>query len=131
MIPIRRVALAVTLAALGALAPAGPSALLGGARPLAAQHRTSPEVQARVDSIVARMTLEEKVGQMTQIDINQFVADPAHPVGPDGKVRLDPRKLREGIVQRHIGSILNVPGEALSMDAWHDVVRQIQDVATR
>jgi len=84
--------------------------------------------RARVDSLLARMTLEEKVGQMTQLTLSSFTArDTPH----RDSVRLDPAKLREGIVDRHIGSILNVEQAALTLEGWHDAIRQIQSVAVR
>ena len=96
--------------------------------PLAAQQAPARAVRARVDSLLARMTLEEKVGQMTQIDLPNFLAAGAQ--SPDS-VRLDLQKLRTGIVQRHIGSILNSPGSAPTVKGWNGLIRQIQDVATR
>lgn len=105
-----------------------PLALVLAAAPLSAQHVPTPQVRARVDSLLARMTLEEKIGQMTQLTIQNFLAP--GPQTPDN-VRLDPAKLRQGIVDRHIGSILNAPDFALTVDGWHSVLRQIQDVATR
>lgn len=84
--------------------------------------------RARVDSLLARMTLEEKVGQMTQLTLGAFTA--AGTPHRDS-VRLDTAKLREGIVRRHIGSILNTEAAALSVQGWHDAVRQIQGMAMR
>jgi beta-glucosidase len=71
---------------------------------------------AQVDATLGRMTLEEKVGQMTQLTIGAL-PDAAH--------------LRQAIVDRHVGSILNVVDTALSLDGWHALIRQIQDIATK
>jgi beta-glucosidase len=97
-----------------------------------AQPQPSPALaaarRARVDSLLARMTLEEKVGQMTQLTVAAFTArDTPH----RDSIRLDTAKLREGIVGRHIGSILNVEGGALTVEGWHDAIRQIQSLAMR
>jgi beta-glucosidase len=105
------------------LALAGPAGL-----PAQAPAPTEAAVHARVDSLLARMTLEEKVGQMTQLTLGAFAA-PGTP--HRDSVRLDAQKLREGIVDHHIGSILNVEGGALSVQGWHDALRRIQDVAVR
>lgn len=48
----------------GVAAPAVPAIW-----PAATQHRADPAIEARVRSIVAGMTLEQKIGQMTQADI--------------------------------------------------------------
>lgn len=80
-----------------------------------------------VDSLLARMTLEEKVGQMTQVTLDVLSASPQ----TDSTVHeLDPDKLREAIVDRHVGSILNVYLEAFSLEHWRVVLNAIQEVAT-
>ncbi|HKP76867.1 MAG TPA: glycoside hydrolase family 3 N-terminal domain-containing protein, partial [Longimicrobiaceae bacterium] len=70
----------------------------------------------------------EKVGQMTQLTLSAFAAEGSP---QRDSVRLDPAKLRAGIVDHHIGSVLNVLGGALSLEGWHDAVRQVQGVAMR
>ena len=98
-----------------------------------APSRTGPQdrgaVDARVDALLRRMTLEEKVGQMTQVNLGVVAADAAEQRA--GRVTLDARKLREALVTRHVGSIINVLDAALPVDGWHALVREIQDVATR
>ncbi|HEU4454594.1 MAG TPA: glycoside hydrolase family 3 N-terminal domain-containing protein [Longimicrobium sp.] len=93
-----------------------------------AQAPRGPALRARVDSLLARMTLEEKVGQMTQLTIGAIAAEgsPTRDL-----VRLDPRKLREAVVERHVGSLLNVIGGSLTLEGWHQLVGEIQDVATK
>jgi len=104
--------------------------LVTAATPACAQPRPSPALAAarrtRVDSLLARMTLEEKVGQMTQLTVSTFTAR-GTPLRDS--IRLDPAKLREGIVNRHIGSILNVESGALPVEGWHAAIRQIQSMA--
>jgi beta-glucosidase len=100
-------------------------ALTAGAGHLDAQ---TAAMRARADSLIARMTLEEKVGQMTQLTLAAFAA-PGTP--HRDSVRLDLAKLREGIVRRHIGSIINVEQGALTVDGWHDAIRAIQGIAMR
>ncbi len=73
------------------------------------------------------MTLEEKVGQMTQINLG-VIAAPAADQRP-GRVTLDRRKLREALVTRNVGSIINVLDAALPAEGWHALVREVQDVA--
>jgi beta-glucosidase len=80
----------------------------------------------RVEALLSRMTLEEKVGQMTQVTLTAVAADEQ---GVDGHVRLDPERLREAIVEHHVGSILNVHDASLTLEGWHALLTEIQDVA--
>ncbi|HEX6037327.1 glycoside hydrolase family 3 N-terminal domain-containing protein [Longimicrobium sp.] len=83
---------------------------------------------SRVDSLLARMTLEEKVGQMTQLTLAVVAAED----GPQrDSVRIDPAKLREAIVERHVGSLLNVVGGSLSVEGWHRLMAEVQGMALR
>jgi beta-glucosidase len=86
--------------------------------------------QARFDRearrLVAQMTLEEKVGQMTQITLEQFGTS-----GPDGRFLLDEKKLREGIVNHHLGSILNCGGQARTPENWQEIITRMQEIATK
>lgn len=94
-----------------------------------AQRSTPAAVRARVDDLLARMTLDEKIGQMTQLTIETVAATPA--AEKNGFLALDSAKLRHAIVDRHIGSLINVTDAALSVEGWHRLITQIQDVATK
>src|SRR5436190_11398170 len=89
--------------------------------------RTGPQrdYTQRIEDLLKRMTLEEKVGQMTQLAIGMVVS------GRDQDVRIDPAKLDKAIVKYGVGSILNVSDQALTLDTWHQIISQIQDVATK
>ncbi|MEW6509850.1 MAG: glycoside hydrolase family 3 N-terminal domain-containing protein [Bacteroidota bacterium] len=82
----------------------------------------------RVQDLLRQMTLEEKVGQMTQVTIDVVSK------GVDGRLEpheLDSAKLDRAILQYHVGSILNVGPAGYSVDHWNEVITTIQDVATR
>lgn len=79
-----------------------------------------------VRRLVAQMTPEEKVGQMTQITLEQFGKS-----GSDGYFVLDEQKLREGIVEHHLGSILNNAGQARTVKNWQEILTKMQDLATK
>ncbi|MFQ5675931.1 MAG: glycoside hydrolase family 3 N-terminal domain-containing protein [bacterium] len=89
---------------------------------------TSTNLGKQVQDLLARMTLEEKVGQMTQVTL-QVVSKTRGT--PDQKHEIDPEKLREAIVTNHVGSILNVYDLALTVDEWQALITQIQDIATK
>jgi beta-glucosidase len=83
-------------------------------------------IEGKVRALLAKMTLEEKVGQMTQITLEQFAKS-----GQDGYLVLDPDKLREGIVGRNLGSILNCGGQARTVANWQEMITQMQMIATK
>ena len=107
---------------------AAPVLAMIAADPAGAQRATARARSASVDALLVRMTLEEKVGQMTQLTLRAVAADSGHP--PHG-VRLDSAKLRHAIVERHVGSILNVLDGALTTEEWRRLVGEVQQVATR
>jgi hypothetical protein len=79
----------------------------------AVRRRPTPDYSRRVEALVSRMTLEEKVGQMTQLQIGMVTT------GSDQSLRIDPAKLEKAVVKYGVGSVLNVSGQALTVNAWH------------
>ena len=88
---------------------------------------TEGDSQKKVDALLKKMTVEEKVGQMTQLTIN-VVAKPAK---PGEWQKLDLKKLRTALVDHHVGSLINVDAAAYSLENWHEIITQIQDLATK
>lgn len=80
---------------------------------------------AKIEALLRRMTVEEKVGQMTQLTIDMVTS------GKDQDVRIDPAKLDKAIRQYGVGSILNVNNQALPIDRWHEIIGGIQTAAGR
>lgn len=83
-------------------------------------------IQKKVQELLSKMSLEEKVGQMTQITLQvvsktQGTRNQHH--------QLDLAKLEEAITKYHIGSIINVYDKAHELEYWHEVIGKIQDVA--
>jgi len=87
-----------------------------------------PRMEMTVTDLLSKMTLEEKIGQMTQVTLEVISKEKMGHVGPH---QLDLEKLRTAIVQYHVGSILNVVNSAYDLEHWHEIITQIQDVATR
>jgi beta-glucosidase len=79
--------------------------------------------QQNAEALLKKMTLDEKIGQMTQVALGVVATQ------QDGI--LDPAALQKAIQQYKVGSILNVTGHALSTDQWHIVISQIQDEAKK
>lgn len=80
---------------------------------------------ARVEALLKKMTLEEKVGQMTQLTMGMFVS------GTDQNVQIDEAKLDKAINKYGIGSFLNVNDQALTIDKWHELIGRIQEVSMK
>ena len=86
-----------------------------------------PSYDKQVNALLANMTDEEKVGQMTQINIDLILKDPQ---ASWDKVQVDPVKLTTAIQDYKVGSILNVPpGGPLTLDQWQTIIEHIQDEA--
>ncbi len=79
----------------------------------------------KIEALLKRMTLEEKVGQMTQLAIGMVVE------GQDQTIQIDPAKLDKAIGHYGVGSILNVHEQALTADKWHEIIGQIQTAAKK
>ncbi len=85
--------------------------------------------QAFVSDLLSRMTIEEKVGQMTQVTLD-VISKPGEGM-QDRPHELDPEKLRRAIVQHNVGSIFNVVASGHTLDHWNEIISAIQDVATK
>src|SRR4051812_12482940 len=79
----------------------------------------------RIDDLLRQMTLAEKVGQMTQLEIG-MVTD-----GQDLDIRINPEKLKKAINDYGVGSILNVKDQALPIARWHEIITAIQNAAAQ
>jgi beta-glucosidase len=85
---------------------------------------SDPAIEARIEQLLGKMTLEEKIGQMCEITVD-VVTD--FPGSKDG-FRLDDAKLDDVIGKYKVGSILNVPlSVAQPKEVWAQTIRQIQE----
>jgi len=100
------------------------AALLSGTIYANAQHaNTTSAIDKKVDATLAKMTLDEKIGQMTQVTLDVVLK------AADGKGELDTAKLKEAILKYHVGSILNISGAAYTREHWHHIITAIQQMA--
>jgi beta-glucosidase len=88
-----------------------------------AQQKTNDNV--KVEQLIKQMTVEEKIGQMTQVTLAVFAKGGW--ANTDGS--LDPEKLKEAIQKYKVGSMLNTTAHALDLATWHKVIKEIQDEA--
>jgi beta-glucosidase len=83
------------------------------------------EIDKKVTALLSKMSIEEKIGQMTQITVTNFEAQ-----GKPGV--FDMAKLSEAIEKYQIGSILNVPNPgAPTIQRWNEVIKTINDQANK
>jgi beta-glucosidase len=96
--------------------------------PTMAQTQTAPyqnpdlPVDERVNDLLGRMKIQEKIGQMTQLDITTI-----NKTGHQSNVELDPGKAKELIGEHHIGSFLN--GEAVPAGQWFQFMDRLTRLA--
>jgi beta-glucosidase len=90
-------------------------------------HAQTPEIKAKVDKLIGEMTLDEKIGQMTQVTLAVVAKNGWG--NDDGT--LDPAALKRAVQDYKVGSILNTTAHALSVERWRTVQTEIQDEAKR
>jgi beta-glucosidase len=83
------------------------------------------ELSSKVNDLLQKMTLKEKIGQMTQLELSMITS------GIDQNVQIDPAKLHKAILDYGVGSILNVNLQALPAQKWQEIIRAIQDEAQK
>lgn len=84
----------------------------------------APSFSPRVQLLLAQMTLEEKIGQMTQL-ANTTI----NPTGVQKNVALDSSKVAALVREFHVGSFLN--GEAVPAAQWVRYSATLQRIALR
>jgi beta-glucosidase len=88
-------------------------------------------IENKVKHLLSQMTLEEKVGQMTQVDFTVIGV----PKEQNAEDQIDPAKLEDAVINHHVGSILNTPftpdNKSQSIEIWRKMMRTVQDAAAR
>jgi beta-glucosidase len=100
------------------------------ARTNAYQAPAPAEIDRRVEALLTQMTLEEKVGQMTQVALD-VVGKGASRTSADAPFSVDLNKVRDVVVKYHIGSFQNsTNNRACTPATWYGIIGAIQNVAT-
>ncbi|WP_281613760.1 glycoside hydrolase family 3 N-terminal domain-containing protein [Flammeovirga sp. SubArs3] len=87
--------------------------------------------EEKVDKILKELTLEEKVGQMTQITLD-VITKGENVFVSDEPLTLDQKLLEEAIKKYKIGSVLNTANNrARTPEKWNEVITQIQKLAMK
>jgi len=88
--------------------------------------QSDPDIERKVEATLSGMTLEEKIGQMTQVVLDVFGAqDPE-----TGKFVIDETYMAEAFAKYKVGSIFNAPMTyAITAEEWDEYLEIIQRIA--
>ena len=85
-----------------------------------------PRIEAEVEKTLARMSLDEKIGQMTELSIDVLGS------WQGKEFFLDDAKVAEAIGKYKVGSVLNAPGPfALTPQKWEQIIGKLQEVSMK
>ncbi len=89
-----------------------------------------PNIENKVAEILKEMTLDEKIGQMTQLTLSAVI-DKQRGKAPQrgSSVKLNMSKVDTVLRRYKVGSILNTPGIPLPPDKWSEVINIFQEIA--
>ena len=84
-------------------------------------------IEKKIDELLGQMTLEEKIGQMTQLNNSVIVTNADWGAGTDLKIeiKIDTAKLGQALRKYHIGSFLN--GIAVPAETWYAFYKDMQE----
>ncbi|HCK23876.1 MAG TPA: beta-glucosidase, partial [Bacteroides graminisolvens] len=82
--------------------------------------------EQKIEKVLSKMTLDEKIGQMTELSIDVLGSV------VNGEFQLNKDKLHEAIGKFKVGSVLNAPGPvAQSREKWQEIIGEIQSVSMK
>lgn len=87
--------------------------------------KPDPKIEKLVAQRLAKMTLDEKVGQMLELTIDALGRV------KNGEFEFDEARLHDAIAKYKVGSVLNVPGVAQSPAQWKKIIGRIQELSMR
>ena len=86
-------------------------------------------LENKIDSVLSLMTLREKIGQMTQINLTVIAKGPNKWASND-TMEIDFQKAKKAIVEYHVGSVLNTVNNLAQTPAtWYSNISDIQKIA--
>lgn len=89
------------------------------------------EINQKVEKTLAKLSLEEKVGQMTQITMDAISKGESVYVS-DEPLKLDKKRVLEAIQKYKVGSFLNTANNrARSPEVWNEIIAELQEEAMK
>ena len=102
---------------------AGVFALAGS---MANAQKSQAEIDKKVEALINKMTLQEKVGQMAQITLD-VLCKGDNRYSSTQPLTLDDAEMKKVFGKYHIGSVLNVAGgQAITPQKWYEIISAIQ-----
>lgn len=90
------------------------------------------EINKKIDDLLSKMTVEEKVGQMTQVTLNVICKTPKNgDLYHNLPAEIDDAKLEIALKKYGVGSILNTGTYTLPQEKWHELIGKIQKFAAK
>ncbi len=88
---------------------------------------TNSEIEKKIDDLLSQLTIEEKIGQMTQINNSAVVTNANWGAGSDLsiEIKIDTVKLGTILKKYHVGSFLN--GIAVPAETWYQFYKDLQE----
>lgn len=98
---------------------------------LANAQQKATDTDKKVEALLSKMTLEEKVGQMTQITLD-VIGKGNDRYSSFEPVMLDPVEMEKALGKYHIGSVLNTANNrALTTKKWFEIISEIQKTSLK
>lgn len=98
---------------------------------LANAQQKATDTDKKVEALLRKMTLEEKVGQMTQITLD-VIGKGNDRYSSFEPVMLDPVEMEKALGKYHIGSVLNTANNrALTTKKWFEIISEIQKTSLK
>lgn len=105
------------------------SLLLAGLMAQAQQKQA--DIDKKVEALIGKMTLEEKVGQMAQVTLD-VIGKGGTRYAAAQPFALDPAKMNDLFAKYHIGSVLNTSyNTALTTKRWYEIISEIQKTSLK
>ena len=103
--------------------------ILSSSYTFAQQKAKQTPLQQKVNSLLAKMTLEEKVGQMAQVTLD-VIGKGKDRFNSDEPFSLDEKATEKALVQYKLGSVLNTSNNrARTPEVWFEIISKIQQTA--
>jgi beta-glucosidase len=92
-----------------------------------AERSSDAAIEKKIDELLSQMSIEEKIGQMTQLNNSTIVTEAKWGAGTDLsiKIQVDTAKLGTILKKYHVGSFLN--GIAVPAETWYQFYKDLQE----
>ncbi|MFP9116682.1 glycoside hydrolase family 3 N-terminal domain-containing protein [Flavobacterium sp. RNTU_13] len=98
---------------------------------IAQAQQKQADIDKKVEALISKMTIEEKVGQMAQVTLD-VIGKGGNRYAAAQPFQLDPAKMNDLFAKYHIGSVLNTSANtALTTKRWYEVISEIQKTSLK